>query len=238
MMRGRIGRNQPRLEDDRARVEVEDILWELSEKNGFHSGFRLDFFDSQLRKALEGNTRPLQVGFWSPRSGGPPVRILCENFEFSSGSLKTYVNGFVSGTAFMITLLVSVGATPIGEEAHKLWVINQVISSVYAGEECLTNTQFQFSAADLIDMNAGQFDWTLPNLTDAEKHRRVCLLQATIDWDGHSPGAIDGEFGGDTCRAFDAFLTAHHLGNRDVSDVDVRRALARALLSSLREMAK
>jgi peptidoglycan hydrolase-like protein with peptidoglycan-binding domain len=152
--------------------------------------------------------------------------------------LKGRIKGFVSGTAVFLTLLCAAGSTPFGKEIYDRVVIEQTMSSIYAGEPCMTRALLTIKASDLLDATATEFNFNAQGLSEGAYARRVCLVQLAISLDGQSPGPIDGVFGPRSHCALDAFKQKHNLKHEDVTDVELQRELAKAFHKGLRDMAR
>lgn len=199
-------------------------------------GFVVDFFDERLHVALRTGQGLGQLAYWSP--GGSPfpeVRIRCETIELKSGSLVGDLKGFISAAGFTINLIVSL-AGPMVADSYGDYVIRQRIAVTYEGELCTTFAEFRVKPSDLVDLTAEDVHWNAVGLASSEAQRRVCQAQIALDFGGHPPGAIDGVVGPKTKAALDAFAKAHNLHSGDINEIEVRRALARALHEGLQRL--
>jgi hypothetical protein len=187
---------------------------------------------------LEGETSPIQIGFWELQGGRHPVRIRCETFRFTEGSLKGSIVGFISGTTLMLTLICAVASTPFGNESYNHFEIDHSMTAVYGGERCVTQARLTIKASDLLNTAAAEFNFKAQGLSNAEQQRSVCLVQLALDFDGHSPGPIDGLFRTQSGLALEAFQQKHNLKHKDVTDAELQRELAKAFHEGLRGMAR
>jgi hypothetical protein len=218
---------------------VDEIFWELSDNHGLHSRYLLDPLDARLRRMLEGESGPMQIGVWAFQSGEfPLVRINCEKFEFSDGSLHVSLGGYLNGTVLALTLLFAALSSPVGVDIHDRIVIEQNMHSVYGGERCLTETWLTINASNLLNSTAAEFNFKAEGLSEAAQKRSMCLVQITIDFDGNSPGPIDGSFGSRSELALEAFQQKHNLKHKDVTDAELQRELAKAFHKGLKDMVR
>ena len=126
--------------------------------------------------------------------------------------------------------------TAIAGAFKERYELRQHITSQYRGEPCFVDATFSISASDLLDVAADELDYSELFVTDAERSRRLCLVQAILNLNGHYQYVLDGVEGDRTRGALKALAEKRGVDNPNIRNIEMRRALVRELYDWCRRM--